>query len=88
MSGLAMKNPFIWSNSERGLVCLGVSIVRLFGRTVTIIPALKFFWLNKIKTGFYVSAADAPYECAPPPSNMGNDRNKSAVVDYLQLPRI
>lgn len=75
-----MTNPFIWLSSERGLICLGVSIVRIFGRTVTIIPALKFFWLNKIKTGFYVSAADA--------SNMGHDRNKSAAVDYLQLPRI
>ena len=77
-----MTHPFIWSSSERGLIFLGVSIVRICGRTVTIIPALKFFWLNKIKTGFYVSAADATYECALPPSNVGHDRNKLAAVDY------
>lgn len=74
-----MTNPFIWLSSERGLICLGVSIVHIFGRTVTIIPA-QVLLIEQNKTGFYVSAADA--------SNMGHDRNKSVAVDYLQLPRI
>lgn len=34
------------------------------------------------KKGLYVSAADAIYECALPPSNMGHNRNKLVAVDY------